>query len=215
MKSKSIAIFNIIITTTQGFHTFTGNRYNNKFLVGESSCFALKAEGDDGNNGFLEGLFGLGKQMFGGDDDDNDGDRSVIEMAPGDTNRIFEIPAKSMKQGGLKLFLSLHLMGQQNTPNPGSWKVLKTDDGTVDMIFHDETAGLSVRFMEDKIAVDRWGANTPSLQYLIQESVILNGFLDELDSVVNEGDVSEENRLFVLEEPGDAIESARKAISFS
>ena len=179
----------------------------------------LLAEKGEYGNKFFNGLFdGIGKQLFGdndGDKSDNGGNMNTKIIAPGDQNRVFEIPAKSMKPGGLKLFLSLHLMGQQNTPNKGSWKVLSTDDGNVDMIFHDESAGLLVRFLDDKIAVDRWG-NTPSLQYLIQESVILNGFLDELQAISLEGDVKEEDRLFVVrEESSGAIEQARNAISFS
>jgi len=131
------------------------------------------------------------------------------------TFRLFEIPAKSMKPGGLRLFLSLHLMGQQNTPNKGSWKALQMEDGAaIDMVFHDESGSLAIRFFDDKIAVDRLG-KAPSLQYLIQESVILQGFLDELSAICFEGDVEEGNRLLVMDEPGDWIERARATTSFS
>lgn len=123
--------------------------------------------------------------------------------------------AKSMKPGGLRLFLSLHLMGQQNTPNKGSWKALQMEDGAaLDMIFNDESGSLVLRFLDNKIAVDRVG-KSPSLQYLIQESVILQGFLDELNTICFEGDVEEGNRLLVLDEPGDWIERARGTASFS
>ena len=45
------------------------------------------------------------------------------------------------------------------------------------------------------------------------ESMILNGFLDELNAIVYEGDISEQNRLLTLVDD-DAIEKARDAISF-
>jgi hypothetical protein len=44
--------------------------------------------------------------------------------------------------------------------------------------------------------------------------MILNGFLDQLNAIVYEGDVSDENRLLTLPEPGNQLEQARGAISF-
>ena len=60
--------------------------------------------------------------------------------------------------------------------------------------------------------VDRLGS-APSTSYLMHESMILNGFLDELHAIVNDGDISEDNRLLTLVDDNE-IENARDAISF-
>jgi len=104
-------------------------------------------------------------------------------------------------------------MGQQNSPTKGAWKVSTTEDSTINMIFNDETAGLVVLFADEKLSVQRWG-DSPSLQYLIQESVILNAFLDEVNAIVFDGEVREEDRLLVLEKVED-LEEARKSVAFS
>ena len=44
--------------------------------------------------------------------------------------------------------------------------------------------------------------------------MILNGFLDELNTIVYDDSVSEENRLLTLHESGNQLEEARSAISF-
>jgi DNA polymerase III gamma/tau subunit len=51
------------------------------------------------------------------------------------------------------------------------------------------------------------------MKYLMHESMIVNGFLDELHSIVYEGDINTENRLLTLVD-SDAIEKARDAVSF-
>ena len=112
------------------------------------------------------------------------------------------LTAKTMKTGGLRLYCSLYLMGLQNTPEPKCWKAQQFDSHEV------------IQFTDNEITVDRLGS-WPSHRYLIDESMILNGFLDELNSIVNEGDVSEEKRLLTLPEPCDAIEKAREAVSFA
>ena len=52
------------------------------------------------------------------------------------------------------------------------------------------------------------------MKYLLFESVILNGFLDELITIFCNGDVSDANRLLRLEE-SDTIEKARDAELFA
>lgn len=52
------------------------------------------------------------------------------------------------------------------------------------------------------------------MKYLMHESMILNGFLDELHAIVYDGDISEENRLLTLLE-SDTIEKARDFVSFA
>jgi hypothetical protein len=52
------------------------------------------------------------------------------------------------------------------------------------------------------------------MKYLMHESIVLNGFLDELHEIVYGGEVNPENRLLTLVD-ADVIEKARGAISFS
>jgi len=174
---------------------------------------------DSGKGGLSAGnnFFDDIGRFFGGDRDGQGDTSSSNSGSPtssnDDPNVLFEIPAKSIKLGGLRLFLSLHLMGQQNSPTKGAWKVSTTEDSTINMIFNDETAGLVVLFTDEKLSVQRWG-DSPSLQYLIQESVILNAFLDEVNAIVFDGEVREEDRLLVLEKVED-LEEARKSVAFS
>ena len=52
------------------------------------------------------------------------------------------------------------------------------------------------------------------MNFLLHESIILNSFLDELHSIVYEGEISDENRLLTLVDE-DAIEQARNCVSFA
>lgn len=110
-----------------------------------------------------------------------------------------------------------YLMGMQNTPDPNSWKADQptTDEGeyVVDLFFHDRSAMLSIELADDKITIDRIGS-TPSTAYIMQESVILEGILDELHQCAFDEEIEEENRLLILREPKDAIENARDALAF-
>ena len=117
-----------------------------------------------------------------------------------------------MKAGGLRLYCNLYLMGLQNTPEDGCWKASKADDSEVNLRYKDLTGSIIIRFTDDGITVDRLGS-APSNKYLMHESVILNGFLDELKAIVFDGDISEANRLLTLVDDND-IEKNRDAISF-
>lgn len=129
------------------------------------------------------------------------------------SKRIITIPARTMKMGGLRLYCNLYLMGVQSTPEPGCWKASKSDDSEVNLRYVDLSGSIIIRFSEECITVDRLGSS-PSNKYLMHESMILNGFLDELNAIVYEGDVRDENRLLTLPEPGNQLEQARGAISF-
>jgi hypothetical protein len=124
--------------------------------------------------------------------------------------RLFNIPAQSIKPGGLRFTLGLHLIGLQNTPDQGSWKANQASDTVLDMIFRDNSAMFSIILGDNGISVDRYG--TPSLPYLLQESVILHSVLDEIYSLANGGDIEDKDRLLLLEESGDAIEEARSTL---
>ena len=119
-----------------------------------------------------------------------------------------------MKIGGLRLYCNLYLMGLQNTPEPGCWKAHQEHDTEVNLRYRDMSGCIIIMFKEDEITVDRLGT-TPSMKYLLHESIVLNGFLDQLDAIVFEGDVSEGNRLLTLPEPRDQILKARDVLSFS
>lgn len=117
-----------------------------------------------------------------------------------------------MKLGGLRLYCNLYLMGLQNTPEKGCWKASQSDNAEVNLRYRDLSGSIIIQFTDDGVTVDRLGSS-PSMQYLMHESMILNGFLDELHAIVN-ADVSEQNKLLTLVE-SDAIEKARDAVSFA
>ena len=137
----------------------------------------------------------------------------VVDGTYTGSKRIITIPAKTMKMGGLRLYCNLYLMGLQNTPEPNCWKASKSNDSEVNLRYVDLSGSIIIQFTEECITVDRLGSS-PSNKYLMHESMILNGFLDELNAIVYEGDVSEENRLLTLPAPGNQLDAARDAISF-
>lgn len=141
-------------------------------------------------------------------DDDND------DGYAGST-RLLSIPVESIKPGGLRLFLMFYLLGMQNTPERGSWKADQptTEEYVLDMYYQDRTAALMVTLSEEQITIDRMGS-TPSTSYLMQESVIVDGILDELQACATQKDIADRDRLLILPEPKDAIEKARDSLAF-
>lgn len=126
--------------------------------------------------------------------------------------KIKQHTAQSMKLGGLRLYCNLYLMGLQNTPEPKCWKASQSDNSEVNLRYCDLSGSIIIQFTDDGITVDRLGSS-PSMKYLAHESMILQGFLDELNAIVFDGDISQENRLLTLVED-DAIEKARGLVSF-
>lgn len=157
----------------------------------------------------------LGKffDNLSGDGDEASNEEEMVDGTYTGSKRIITIPAKTMKMGGLRLYCNLYLMGVQNTPERGCWKASKSDDSEVNLRYVDLSGSIIIQFSEIGITVDRLGSS-PSNKYFLHESVILNGFLDELNTIVYDGDVSEENRLLTLPEPGNQLEEARSAVSF-
>lgn len=149
------------------------------------------------------------------DDNKQDVEDEEDDLAAG-TLRLVTIPVQSVKPGGLRLFLMLYLMGMQNTPEKRSWLADQpsTDEYVVDFFYHDKTALLSLELTDKRITIDRVGSD-PSTSYLMQESVIVEGLLNELDVCAFDESVPEPNRLLILQEPKDAIEKARDALAFS
>lgn len=162
------------------------------------------------------------REMGAGDDDknsqnENDDDSDDDDEEYAGATRLLTIPAKSIKPGGLRLLLMFYCMSMQNTPFRGSWKADQPtrDEYIVDMYFHDQTAVLTITLSDTQITIDRIGS-APSMSYLTQESIIVDGILDELQVCVTQDDVNDEDRLLQLPESSqDAIEKARESLAFS
>jgi hypothetical protein len=157
----------------------------------------------------LESFFDPNKK-----DNQTNNDDEEDEEAAG-TSRIVTIPVKSLKPGGLRLFLMFYLMGEQNTPDRNSWRAVQptTDEYILDFLFHDQSALLCIHLKEEEIIIDRAGSQ-PSNGYTMQESLIVEGILNELESFAFDESVKEDDRLLLLQEPQDAIEKARDALAF-
>ena len=164
-----------------------------------------------------------------GNNDNNQNDKSNSEFVSNDYNadeeeeeeeyytgasRIFDIPAESIKIGGLRLYLSLHLMGQQNTPEDRCWKMDQTGQTGIDLYHQDKTGVLMINLSESNISFDRLGS-APSMKYLMHETIILEGVLDTLDEIISDQNIPETDRLLKLKTPGDALQAARDTLSFS
>jgi hypothetical protein len=131
---------------------------------------------------------------------------------PSNPTRVFDIPCSSIKLGGCRFALGLFLIGQQGTPLKGTWKANQASDGVLDMFHSDNTGMFSVVLTEKSVSVDRYGL-APSLQYRLQESLILHRLLDEIKSLALEGEnIKEENRLIVLKDPDVIIQQAREKL---
>mmetsp|Transcript_36991 Transcript_36991/g.66560 ORF Transcript_36991/g.66560 Transcript_36991/m.66560 type:complete len:209 (+) Transcript_36991:33-659(+) len=121
--------------------------------------------------------------------------------------RVLEIPLSSIKKGGLRFSLGLHLVGLQDK---GTWRANQASDNVLDMFFKDNSAMFSLILEDESVVIDRYGK--PSLAYVLQESLVLHSVLDEIQTLAFEGDIEDENRLLQLEEPGDGIEKARATL---
>lgn len=160
---------------------------------------------------------------FGRKNEDNEkiindftGGESDVEQQLEDylgSSLIFHIEAETMKVGGLRLLIFLLMMGLLNDPEKKTWKANQKDDNMLEMFFNDATGAIIVQFVEDVgMSVYRFGSS-PSMQYMMQESRILQAILDELDTIVNEGDVKDDDRLLILKDKENILK-ARDTISF-
>ena len=82
----------------------------------------------------------------------------------------------------------------------------------IEMLYHDQTGAITVELFDEEIRIARCGS-VPSTAYLMQESVIVQGVLDELHEIANDKSVPLADRL-LIPEPSDAIEVARSSLSF-
>jgi hypothetical protein len=125
---------------------------------------------------------------------------------------VIEMPATRVKVGPLKFFLQIYLVAEQNKPVKGSWALSNNEEnGSLDMYYKDGTGMFSIGLEDNKIRIDRHGSR-PSLQYMLQESVMLHGILDEINSIAFEVvDIEQEKRLIQFVDD-DAIANARRAL---
>ena len=116
-----------------------------------------------------------------------------------------------------------YLMGMQNTPDQGTWKAhqptksssstsTSSEEYIVEMYFRDATAMLSIELLQEEIRILRCGS-VPSTSYLMQESIMVQGILEELDRCAFDESVPIGNRL-LTPQPSNAIELARGSVSF-
>jgi hypothetical protein len=147
-----------------------------------------------------------------GDSDDEDEDD---DATPAGTTRIVSIPVQSIKPGGLRLFLMFYLLGMQNTPDKNTWSANQpsTDEYVLEFWFRDRSAVLTLTLESNRISLDRTGSS-PSVAYLMQETSVVQGILDELQQMASDDQVDVKDRLLVLAHP-DSIQRARDSLAFS
>lgn len=132
------------------------------------------------------------------------------QKADNGPNSLMQMPG-TVKAGPLKFFLQIYLVGQQNIPSKGSWALNSNDENeSIDMYYKDGTGMFSLGIKENGITVDRHGQK-PSLQYVLQESVLLHGLLDELSEVAEVEDIEKEKRLIQFND-ADAVGKARESL---
>ena len=122
------------------------------------------------------------------------------------TNTPLVAIVTNVKIGGLRFALGLQLVGMQDN---GMWKPNETSSSQLDVFFKDGSAMFSIKLRDDAIRIEREG--TPSLAYVLQESLILHKVLDELNTLATDGGIEQQNRLLQLASES-AIEDAREKL---
>ena len=112
----------------------------------------------------------------------------------------------NIKIGGLRFALGLQLVGMQDN---GMWKPNETSSSQLDVFFKDGSAMFSIKLIDNAIRIEREG--TPSLAYVLQESLILHKVLDELNTLATDDQIEQQNRLLQLASES-AIEDAREKL---
>jgi hypothetical protein len=137
------------------------------------------------------------------------GNNDASTAADKTTTVIASLKANEVKVGALRFLLQIYLVGEQNNPAPNSWLTKAGDDsGELLAYYGDGTGMVKIRLRESGIEFQRVGEK-PSLPYLLQESVLLHGILDELEHVAfGVEDIDETKRLLRLSDPG-ALASER------
>jgi hypothetical protein len=133
------------------------------------------------------------------------------EADPNVPTILFEIPTTNVKIGALQFVIQIHMVSVGNKPEPGTWFPKQNSDGGLDLYFKDGSGMCTIVVSEYTIRAERYGVK-PSLQYLLQESVLLHSVLDELEKTAfGVEDIEEEKRLLRLREK-DGIDNARSVL---
>lgn len=155
---------------------------------------------------------GIGR--FFSSDNNDDHDRNTDDDSYLGSTRLVSLDVESLKPGGLRLFLMFYLLGMQNNPEKGTWRIDQptSDEYIIDLYFHDQTGALMVRLAEDNVVIDRLGS-TPSTAYIMQETVVVDGILEEMQRMATDCDIKRDDRLILLKDDS-VITSARESLSF-
>ena len=141
---------------------------------------------------------------------------NVMSNQQHEPKTIIQIPTTNVKIGALRFVLQIHLVSEQNKPTPKTWMIRQSDENSGELqIYHaDGTAMLSILLQESSITMQRHGTR-PSLQYQLQESVLLHSVLDELSNIAfgvdDDKNIDLAKRLLVLQK-SDAIDVARATL---
>lgn len=81
------------------------------------------------------------------------------------------------------------------------------------MLYHDATGMVTVELLKDQIRILRCGSR-PSTSYLMHESMIVQGILDELYLCAFDESIDVNDRL-LIPHPKEAIDTARDALAFA
>ena len=163
-------------------------------------------------------LFGQQSKQEGvGDSSNNNSD--VADPNP--VVDFIDIPAKVINIKPLKFYLQLFLVTQQNTPVKGSWLLNANEEVEeyLEVYYKDGTGVVLIQFDDlYGMRIKRKGKR-PSLQYMLQESVLLHGLLDELNVIAfgqegdDDEDVDDDKRLLQFtDENKDVLSKAREVL---
>ena len=195
LKRSLLLLATALVATLPGCHGFTQPSFGSVSQPTTSSSSRVSTELKEG------GLFGQGNPL-----------QNIFGSKESGPKVMVDIPAKEVKTGALRFLLQIHLVGEQNNPTPQSWLMREGGEGELDVYFNDGTGMFSIDLAEYQIKITRYGEK-PSLQYQIQESVLMHSILDELHKTafeVEEG-IEEEKRLLRLNDD-NAIETARSKL---
>lgn len=122
--------------------------------------------------------------------------KESLEDDPNAPTEVFSLPIpNNVELDSLLQSVGTYLVSRQNKPMVGAWIISKYGASTLHALFKDHSAMFSISFGSPKIVFERHtDANKrASLQYMLQESVLLHGVLDELLRLVSEGEFKEYN----------------------
>lgn len=150
--------------------------------------------------------------LFGGLFGSGGGSGNTAASSPG-VETLFTLPTTTLKKGPLQFFLKIFLVAAQNEPTPGSWAI-GGDESNLDSInayYKDGTGMVSVVLNDGNIEIQRHG-KSPSLQFVLQESLLLHGLLDELQSLAENEEVEKEKRLVQWADGKQTVDDARSTL---